>query len=129
MNISSNALSYPHPRGFPTQDEVLANKIEIHRLDKDISDLETQIKELQSRLAPLQRERTNRASYISPLRRLPVETLIGIIHICLENGVKMSVLTQICGTIRDAVIEMPTLWNNIRIWDSRRQYNPTVRLL
>jgi hypothetical protein len=52
-------------------------------------------------------------SYISPLRRLPREIINNLVHICLDEGVELTVMTQICGTIRDIVHGMPDIWSRI----------------
>jgi hypothetical protein len=97
-----NVLSYPHPRCCPTQGEIQSIKTQVNKLDECISDLQSQIKQLQARLTSLQRKRDNCASYISPLRHLPLDILTGPLQICLDNGVKRGILASICGTIRDA---------------------------
>jgi hypothetical protein len=89
-------------------------------LNGDISVLESQIRELQARLSPLQQERDNHASYISPFRRLPTDILTDILHICLDNGVKLKILTAICGTIRDNILTTTTFWNRVRMGRPRR---------
>jgi hypothetical protein len=128
MDTSSIALSYPHPRCCPTQDEIQSIKTEVNQLDECISDLEYQIQQLQARLAPLQRKRDNYASYISPLRNLPLDILTEIIQICLDNEVRREILGSICGTIRDAFVEVPGFWNKIRLCGFYKKYNASVRV-
>jgi hypothetical protein len=120
MDTSSMILSYPHPRCCPTRDEVIASKIKIEEINEEIS-------RLTKRIQDLHLERENHVSYISPLRRLPLDVLMEIICTCIDTGIRRDILGRICGTLRDAFIEMPTLWNKIRIWDRSRGYNAFVR--
>lgn len=108
-------IPFPHPRHSPTKAEILSSKTSIGSLEPEIESIQQKIKELQARLQPLQRKRNNHASYISPLRRLPPEILSSIIQICLVNGASLLTLTQICGTIRDVVHGMTTIWSKIAL--------------
>ncbi|PVF95809.1 hypothetical protein CPB86DRAFT_561922, partial [Serendipita vermifera] len=105
-----------------TQAEVLTSQKEIHRLDGPIADIKRQITELQARLAPLQRERDNHASYISPFRCLPVEIALEIIDHCREWGASLRVLLKICGSFRDVILATPKLWNKVRIRVGARHF-------
>ncbi|PVG01801.1 hypothetical protein CPB86DRAFT_781165 [Serendipita vermifera] len=111
----STALPFPHPRHWPTQEEILCHKAAIKELDREIADTENEISTLQTRLHHLQQRRANQASYISPLRCLPPEILIEIVQICLQINVSIGTLTQICGNLRDVVTGTPTFWNRIQL--------------
>jgi hypothetical protein len=140
--MADNALPFPHPRHRPTQAEILFHKRVIEGLERDIIDVMKELdvlqgtpQFLQSRLQLLQQRRANHASYISPLRNLPPEVLVEIVHICLYNDVGIMTLTQICGTLRDVVIGTPTFWKCIRLEPPtfgqvfRYEYDPEVSSL
>jgi hypothetical protein len=110
---SDETFPFPHPRHRPTRTEVLFHKNVIRKLEEEINTVGKEIINLYARLQHLQQKMVNHVSYVAPLRRLPPEILSGIVHECLDNGVKLATLTQVCGTFRDVVIGMPTLWNNI----------------
>ncbi|PVG01791.1 hypothetical protein CPB86DRAFT_870856 [Serendipita vermifera] len=107
------AIPLPHPRHNPSRTEILWCQSAIKDLSGEISSLESQIRELTSRLVPLQKKRDNYASYISPFRRLPPEILTEIVTICLDRGVKLATMTQICGTVRNVVIGIPSVWSKL----------------
>jgi hypothetical protein len=100
--------SLTHPRHCPTEEEVLSGRISVKNLDY-------RIQALQKQLGLLQRQRENTASYISPFRCLPVEILEIITRICLDNGVPITTMTQICGRLRDVVTGMAVIWSKIRL--------------
>jgi hypothetical protein len=129
---SDDALPFPHPRNCPSRAKVLLHKDAIKSLEQDIIDIENEINRLeqdvvntgeiarlQTRLQDLRQRKTNHASYISPLRRLPPEILGEIVYMGLYNGVKLSTLTQICGTLREVVLGMSALWNRITLFTVR----------
>jgi hypothetical protein len=124
----SESLPFPHPRHCPTVAEISFSKKltqdldrEIAEIEEEISDIQKRLQLLQGRIKPLQRKRDNHASYISPFRRLPTEIIRIIVHMCLGGGVKLGVMTQICGTIRDIVTGMSDIWSRITLdpesWD------------
>jgi hypothetical protein len=111
----SVTLPLPHPRTCPTRAEVFVHKNVLKSLEKDIFDTTNEINRLQAHLLYLQQRKANHTSYISPLRCLPTEILNEIVHKCLDNGIKLTTLTQICGTIRNIVVGTSTLWKDILI--------------
>ncbi|PVG01796.1 hypothetical protein CPB86DRAFT_58198 [Serendipita vermifera] len=115
MNASFD-LPIPHPRSCPTADEVLLYKGRITSINEQIDETQNQVLELE-------RKRSNYASYISPLRCLPTEILGQIIHLCLNHGVDLATLIQICGTVRDVAIRMTKIWNRIRVGGFSRVYS------
>jgi hypothetical protein len=114
MDVLYN-LPIPHPRHSPTKYEIASSKRLIKGLDQKIEGVKSEIDKLQARLQSLQRDRENHASYISPLRRLPPEIWNFIVYECLEQSVDILVIIQICGTIRDIIVETPTFWNKIHL--------------
>jgi hypothetical protein len=108
-------LPFPHPRQLPNGDDIRRSKSIIEQLDRNIEDLEQDIQQLQTRLQEVQRKRTNYASYISPLRRLPAEILSEIIGICLHNDVEITVVAGICSRLREVVLGMAGIWSDISI--------------
>jgi hypothetical protein len=108
-------LSIPHPRGRPSRDEVASGKIEIENLERTIQGLEANIEGLQSELEEARRMKHNYESYIAPLRRLPVEIIMEIVHFCRRNGTNMRYMSQACGYLRDVVVGMPSVWRNIAL--------------
>jgi hypothetical protein len=119
---NSEYLSFPHPRRCPTIAEVTFSKNLLYNLDqeinqimKEVNTLQNQLQLLQAQLQPLQKRRHNHASYISSFRRLPVELIEIIVHICLKEGVELVVMTQICGSIRDIVNGMSDIWSSISL--------------
>jgi hypothetical protein len=114
---ASYDIAFPHPRHCPTKAEIISSKASIKSLEREIEILRKRIKELQNRIQPLQRRKDNHASYISPLRCLPSEILSYVIQLCLDNGVEIAVLTQICGTIRDLVNGLSPIWSRIGLGD------------
>jgi hypothetical protein len=105
-SMESSELPFPHPRQRASADEIRYSKNAIAKLDKDIEDLE-------AKLQDLRRKRANYESYIAPIRRMPAEILSEIIHFCLQNGIRLSVMTQICGYFRDVILGMTSIWSNI----------------
>ncbi|PVG01727.1 hypothetical protein CPB86DRAFT_57047 [Serendipita vermifera] len=108
-------LPSPHPRYSASPAEIETGKRVVAELGLKIESLEREIKELTNRLLPLQRQRTNHLSYISPLRCLPDEVLVEILITCVQEGVKVTNLSQICGRIRDIIIRTPILWSYIHL--------------
>lgn len=127
-------LSFPHPRRCPTVAEVTFSKNLVYNLDQEIDEilkevnvLQNQLQLLQDRLQPLEKRRDNHASYISSFRRLPVEIIEIIVHICLKGGVELVVMTQICGSIRDIVNGMSDIWSSVSLDpDVRYMYDHQV---
>ncbi|PVG01805.1 hypothetical protein CPB86DRAFT_58285 [Serendipita vermifera] len=131
----TDSLPFPHPRHSPTQTEVLLHKSLLEGLEKDIESTQKQINRLQSRLQHLEHTKANYLSYISPLRRLPVDVLSEIVHFCIQSGIEITLLTQICGSLRDVVIGSSTLWKNIFLGPKHsylrtvyRQFHPVRHL-
>jgi hypothetical protein len=110
---STDTLPFPHPRSCPAQADILLHQNAIRSLEEDMIKIENEISKLQARLRHLRQQKANHASYISPFRRLPQEILHQIVYICLYDGVKLATLTQICGILRDVVVGMSALWNDI----------------
>ncbi|PVG01788.1 hypothetical protein CPB86DRAFT_58133 [Serendipita vermifera] len=108
-------LPFPHPRYHPARDEVLSSRKRIKNLDHDIAKLQNEINIPLYQLQFLQRGRRNHASYISPLRCLPADIIREIFSICLDVKVKLATLMQICGTFRDIVTGMSTIWRRIHL--------------
>jgi hypothetical protein len=106
-------LPFPHPRELPTGDDVRHSKVIIKQLDQNIEDLEQNIGRLQEQIREIQRKKANYISYISPLTRLPIGVLSEIISICLESGVDVTIMSAICGRLREAVLGMAGLWTHI----------------
>ncbi|PVG01792.1 hypothetical protein CPB86DRAFT_58179 [Serendipita vermifera] len=122
-----DSISLPHPRYNPSATELLSCKGVIKGISEEISSIESQIRELTARIASLQRKRDNYMSYISPFRRLPSEILTEIVTICLDCDVRLTTVTQICGTARDVVIGMSSLWSKIALLPSGRYvYSPSL---
>ncbi|PVG01789.1 hypothetical protein CPB86DRAFT_58159 [Serendipita vermifera] len=112
---SLDYLSLPHPRHCPTPAEIALSKGMIKDIEKEMESLKSEGQGLQNRLELLQQRRENHASYISGLRRLPMEILEDIIRICLDNHVQIATITQICGTIREVAHEMSSIWSRLRL--------------
>jgi hypothetical protein len=85
----------------------------IEGLERDIENIQNEIVQLQARLQHLQTAKANHASYIAPLRCLPVELLGDIMGMCIQGGLSRTTLIQICGTLRDVVIGSSGFWNDI----------------
>lgn len=64
-------------------------------------------------LQNLQQKRANHASYIAPLRRVPMEILREIVKLCWEDGMDMTVLLNACSRIRQAVMGLSAVWTKI----------------
>jgi hypothetical protein len=125
---SSLDLSFPHPRHQPTRAEVLSCKTRIHVLEKCIEDLQNDNNQPKDRLCALQLRRRNYVSYISPLRCLPEEIIRKIVYLCLHKYVQLVTVMHICGTFRDNVINMSTLWSRIEVKrKDRYEYTDLVR--
>jgi hypothetical protein len=105
-------LPFPHPRELPTGDDIRHSKTIIEQLDKKIEDIEQTIGRLQVQLQEVQQKRTNYASYISPLRRLPTEILSEIVTICLDDGRDILTVAGICGRLREVALGMTA----VRSW-------------
>jgi hypothetical protein len=116
---SDETFPFPHPRHRPTPPEVLFHKNVIDKLDEEMEAVEKEITSLYAHLQHLRQKKVNHISFIAPVRRLPPELLGGIVHECLDNGVKLAALTEVRGTFRDVVIGMPTLWNNILLQSAK----------
>jgi hypothetical protein len=110
---SHDTLPFPHPRSCPAQADIPLHQNMIKNLEEDITAIENEISSLQTRLRHLQQRKANHVSYISTFRRLPSEILSEIVYICLHDGVNLTALTQTCGTLRDVVVGMSDLWNEI----------------
>jgi hypothetical protein len=109
------ALPFPHPRTCPTRAEVFVHKNVINSIERDIVNTTKEINRLQAHLQYLQQRKANHTSYISPLRCFSPELLSEVVNICLDSDVKLTTLTQVCGTIRDMVVGMSSLWKKILI--------------
>jgi hypothetical protein len=108
-------LPFPHPRELPTGDDIRHSKTIIEQLDKKIEDIEQTIGRLQVQLQEVQQKRTNYASYISPLRRLPTEILSEIVTICLDDGRDILTVAGICGRLREVALGMTAIWSEITL--------------
>jgi hypothetical protein len=107
---NNTPLPFPHPRDCPTRAEILLHKEAIKSLDEDISEVRKEVAELLARLQQLQQKKANYSSYISPLRSLPTDILREIVYTCFWSGIDLMTLAQICGTLRNVVVGMPSLW-------------------
>jgi hypothetical protein len=96
----------PHPRRLPTASEIQENQSKIYELDAKIADLKEQLEKLE-------KDRYIRASFISPFRRLPVEILCEIVVHALKRGQSPISLSNVCASMRAAVIGMKRLWTTI----------------
>lgn len=96
----------------------------IGEIDEDIRVLKEQISHLQSKVDALEAKKANYMSYIAPLRRVPTEILGHIVDFCILSGIQLVTLTQICGSIRDAVIAMKTQWRRICLLGPKEKYYP-----
>ncbi|PVG01747.1 hypothetical protein CPB86DRAFT_57594 [Serendipita vermifera] len=119
-------LPIPHPRHRPSTSEIQTSPSVISALERSIKDIQNQANQLQLQLEALQQRKANCLSYVAPLRRLPPEILSNIITFCLEKGIEITTLTQSCGVIRDAVLDMPTIWRNIHLLSG---FDPHLRML
>jgi hypothetical protein len=133
---SDDALPLPHPRNCPSRVEVLLHKGVIQNLEEDENRTDSEIRRLMHKAARLrahrrllQRRKANHTSYISPLRRLPPEILSEIVYMCLYDDVKLTTLTQICGTLREVVLGMSALWNQINLFTVRLHSKQTYPLV
>ncbi|PVF95795.1 hypothetical protein CPB86DRAFT_561761 [Serendipita vermifera] len=113
MDATSSIIPYPHPRHWLTVDEILFCKERINALNIEIA--YGSKRGTRTTWILLLRDRDNYMSYISPIRCLPVEILTEIFRICIENGVSRQTMTRICGTFREIVIGMSTIWRTIRL--------------
>jgi hypothetical protein len=116
-------LSSPHPRYCTRLDEIAMHKKVVAELDVQISGLENEIRVLTSRLQLLQRKRATHLSYTAPLNCLPVEILVEIFTICVENGVKARTLSQICSRLRNFILKTPVLWRYIDLSLQNQELN------
>ncbi|PVG01742.1 hypothetical protein CPB86DRAFT_57576 [Serendipita vermifera] len=117
-------LPIPHPRHCPSAEEIKSGKAEIENLERRIGGLEVRIRALQSELRDAQRKKKNCQSYIAPLRRLPVEIMIEIVHLCHHNGTNMRDMSQSCGYMRDIIIGIPRIWSEIYLLPDFRHVLP-----
>jgi hypothetical protein len=113
-------LPFPHPKQLPSRDDIRQAKTMIHQLDQDIQVLNQELSQLQRRLRGLEQKRTNYASYISPLRRLPTEILSEIISLCIQEGVDITVMAGICTRLREVALGMSGLWSTIQLRAPRK---------
>jgi hypothetical protein len=104
-------LPFPHPRRRAFAEEIRYSK-------RVIAQLETSIEDLEEKLQTLRRKKANYESYISPIRRMPVEILREIVHCCLQKGVRLNTLIQVCGYMRDAILGMTSIWSSILLHSS-----------
>jgi hypothetical protein len=103
-----------HPRRLPTAWEIQENRGKIRELDTNIADLKEQLEKLQA-------DRNVRASFISSFRRLPAEILCEIIVNALNMGQSLARLSEVCASMRSAIIGMKQLWTNITL-STRRPF-------
>jgi hypothetical protein len=109
-------LPMPHPRHAPsTITEIQTCKSVVDDLERSIKRMRAEINKMELQIKLLQQRRDNYISYIAPLRRLPLEILSIIIMLCLDDDVDLSVLTQSCGVLRNAVLETSTIWRSVRL--------------
>jgi hypothetical protein len=121
-------LSFPHPRHQPTRAEVFSCKNRIKVLEQCIEDLKNDKNQSKDQLCTLKLCRRNYVSYISPLRCLPEEIISRIVYFCLHKYVQLVTIMHICGTFRDTVINMSTLWSRIEVKRrDRYEYTDLVR--
>ncbi|CAG8758929.1 14650_t:CDS:2, partial [Acaulospora colombiana] len=91
-------LPIPHPSRLPNVEETRTSKSIIKQLDEEIRVIQAKVTSLKTQLHSLRQKRANHASYIAPLRRVPIEILREIVKICWDSGVDMAVLLE--GDIR-----------------------------
>jgi hypothetical protein len=95
-----------YPQRLPTPEEILQIKEEIQSMDSEIASL-------QIYLSRLKKDRENKAAFIAPFRRLPLEILGEIARFSLEMGEPPSTLNTICSSMRAAVNGMKALWTTM----------------
>lgn len=92
-------------------------------IDKQIEVLKHSIQLLHVRLAGVQRQRN---AMVSPVARLPLELLIKVFHIIIQDGfddgwslsTQMDPLALTCSYWRDVIDKAPGLWSYISLGDS-----------
>ncbi|PVG01808.1 hypothetical protein CPB86DRAFT_812084 [Serendipita vermifera] len=126
--VNVENLPCPHPRECPSISDIQSSKAIINKLEHKIQLLHKKGSKRYIRIQDLYVKRANYLSYISPFRRLPAELLSEIVYFSLSNGVDLSTLTQICGRLRDVVIDMAVLWSHIHLSTPYHYHNSTSRL-
>lgn len=96
-------------------EEISLGKAIISGLEVDIKALKEKVKALQSKIDIAEQKRANYASYIAPLRRLPMDILDIIVDMCIRNGVRLATLTRICGYIRENMIARKSIWSDVHL--------------
>ncbi|PVG01108.1 hypothetical protein CPB86DRAFT_139614 [Serendipita vermifera] len=119
MSAIVGLTSLPHPREFPTKDEIRHCKSVIELLDQNIRKLEESIRKLQTQLQETRYKRANYVSYISPLRRLPTEILREIIDLYNYDGGQIITITGTCSRLREVALGMTKIWSKIRLHSAR----------
>jgi hypothetical protein len=123
----SDYLSFPHPRHRPTHTEIILSRKWIERIEEEIEFIDKEQQGLRIQLQLLQQRRENHLSYISPLRCLPMEILEDIFRLCLDEYVRITTLTQVCGSLRNLVHGMSSLWSRLKLDPySSYRYHPWV---
>ncbi|PVG01773.1 hypothetical protein CPB86DRAFT_57893 [Serendipita vermifera] len=122
-------LPFPHPRHFPSKDDIRHTKLIIGHLDRKIEDLESDISKLQAQLQQIQRTRVNYASYISPLRRLPTELLSVIIDIYLKQYGEITIIASVCSRLREVALGMAEVWSDIKLLELKSMRDPRYKLI
>ncbi|PVF91258.1 hypothetical protein CPB86DRAFT_366257 [Serendipita vermifera] len=110
-------ISTPHPRRWPTDEEIKQCWSVAEGLDAEINKIKRTILSLQDQVEALEKEKkTNYLSFVSPIRCLSSELIIKICLACVEAGVSPQILNQICGRFSEIVNS--TVW--IEMWNARR---------
>lgn len=100
----------PHPKRLPLPEEIKENKTRVEELISQVAIINRNIDKLFKRRSQLQREISERRSFLAAFRRLPPEILSEIALRCVEGGGSPSQLNQICTSMRDAVNGTKSLW-------------------
>ncbi|PVG01733.1 hypothetical protein CPB86DRAFT_57392 [Serendipita vermifera] len=108
-------LPTPHPRRRASMDEIWSSKGVIKELEGAIENLEARIQKMNFELQQLQQRKANYESYIAPFRQLPDEILREIVDQCLRSNISLRTLLYVCGSLRDIILGMSSVWSNISL--------------
>jgi hypothetical protein len=107
----------PHPPHLPSPAEVEISLAKIHQFELKIREITSQIEELETVRATLQRDHDNHVSFIATFRRLPSEILGEIATFCWPNPWR---LNQVSRAMREAINGKKRLWTTISIARERQ---------
>jgi hypothetical protein len=125
--VNVKNLPSPHPRECPSLSDIQLSRAIIKNLERKIQLLQKKGNKRYIRIQDLYVKRANYLSYIAPFRRLPVEILSEIVYFSLSNSVELLTLTQICGRLRDVIINMALLWSHIHLSSTHLYHNSTPK--